>query len=67
MTANRHGGRRAGAGRPKSGTKSRKISIRLSADNYARLKGGLWKGRENMSACINYIIEVYFKEVGPRD
>jgi len=39
-----------------------KISVRLSADNYARLKGGLWKGKENMSACINHIIKKYFSE-----
>ena len=39
-----------------------KISVRLSADNYARLKGGLYKVKENMSACINHIIKEYFNE-----
>lgn len=61
MTPAEHGGKRAGAGRPKSGTPTRKISLRLSGDNYARLKGV-----SNLSARINQILARFFREAGPR-
>ncbi len=57
-----HGGKREGAGRPAPDGPTRKVSIRLTQANHVRLKRF-----PNLSAKINEILALFFKEAAPDD